>query len=495
MQYQNPVVRGFYPDPSICAANGKFYLVNSSFQYFPGVPLFESEDLVNYKQIGHVLSQKEQVHLEGVRSSGGVFAPTIRFHQGRFYMVTNNNSTNENFYVWTDDIRGNWSAPIVVDQDGIDPSLLFDDGHVYFISNGQDENGTNGVRQCEINIETGERLTPSRLLWTGTGGRYIESPHMYKIGDWYYLMVAEGGTEYGHMITVARSKSVWGPFESCPQNPILTNRNKAPNIIQGIGHGDLVQNTDGNWYIVCLGFRQIHLWQPYHHLGRECFLVPVSFTEDGWITAGIDGTCDDSYEIPGDFIQNRKQVFTFENTSPNLDWIYLRHPVTENYSIMEDSITLTGSPVTLEEVSSPTFYGIRQIDFAMDCSVHCKFQDAAEHFESGITIYMDEQQHYDLALTQKDGKTYAILKLNIGDIKHEQKRIPLSTNAAKLIIRSDATHYHFFVEENGRELSLGDAQSRYLSSEVASGFTGVIIGLYAIGEGKSTFHSFCKSYQ
>lgn len=147
MQYTNPVLKGFYPDPSVCAANGKFYLACSSFQYFPGVPLFESDDLVNRTQIGHVLTRRSQVMPEKVASSGGVFAPTLRYHDGRFYMVTNNNTTSENFYVYTDDIYGEWSEPITVDQGGIDPSLLFDQEHVYFISNGQDDKGVNSVIQ------------------------------------------------------------------------------------------------------------------------------------------------------------------------------------------------------------------------------------------------------------------------------------------------------------------------------------------------------------
>lgn len=144
MKYSNPVIKGFYPDPSVCYANGKYYLVCSSFQYFPGVPLFESENLVNWKQIGHVLTRKSQVMLEKINSSGGVFAPTIRYHDGRFYMVTTNDTTHENFYVYTDDIYGEWSEPVFVAQSGIDPSLLFDDGHVYFISNGSDDYGDGG---------------------------------------------------------------------------------------------------------------------------------------------------------------------------------------------------------------------------------------------------------------------------------------------------------------------------------------------------------------
>ena len=185
MRYQNPIIKGFYPDPSVCAANGHFYLVSSSFQFFPGVPLFESDDLVNWTQIGHVLTRKSQVMLEDINSSGGVFAPTIRFYKGRFYMVTNNNTTQENFYVYTDDIHGEWSDPIVVDQGGIDPSLYFEDDRCFFISNGNDENGKGCVMQCEIEVTTGKKLSDSRPIWSGNGGRYLESPHMYKIGESY----------------------------------------------------------------------------------------------------------------------------------------------------------------------------------------------------------------------------------------------------------------------------------------------------------------------
>ncbi len=174
MQYKNPVLKGFYPDPSVCAANGKYYMVCSSFQYFPGVPVFESADLVNWKQIGHALTRRSQVALEKINSSGGVFAPTIRYNNGRFYMVTTNDTTHKNFYVWTDDIYGKWSEPVEVDRDGIDPSLLFDGGKVYFLSNGTDDYGESGVIQCEINIETGEKLSHAKCIWKGSGGRFLE---------------------------------------------------------------------------------------------------------------------------------------------------------------------------------------------------------------------------------------------------------------------------------------------------------------------------------
>ncbi|MDE6592621.1 MAG: glycoside hydrolase family 43 protein [Oscillospiraceae bacterium] len=483
MRYTNPVIKGFYPDPSVCFAKGKYYMVCSSFQYFPGVPLFESEDLVNWKQIGHVLTRKTQVQLEKVNSSGGVFAPTIRHNNGRFYMVTTNDTTHENFYVYTDDIYGEWSDPIKIDRDGIDPSLLFDCGKTYFLSNGTDDNGEGGVVQCEINIATGKKLSESKCIWKGSGGRYLESPHMYKIGEYYYLMAAEGGTEYGHMITYARSKSVWGPFEGYARNPVLTNRNKAPEIIQGIGHGDLICGRDGSWHILCLGFRQIHMWMPYHTLGREVFLIPVTFDDKGWFTAGIDGTAHKEYDIEGDFAQTRKNIFTFENTAWNVDWCHLRHPDMSNYKFDENQIELTGTGITLDDMDSPTFIGIRQRDLKMELTCNVTIPENSGSGDCGLTVYSCENEHYDIALRKNAGKANsyeAVLKLNIGGIKHEQATVPIPENKAVLKIKSDDLHYNFSVITNEGEKILGTAQAKYLSSEVSGGFTGVVIGLYSI---------------
>lgn len=500
MIYQNPIIRGFYPDPSVCYANGKFYLVTSSFQYFPGVPLFESTDLVNWNQIGHVLTRPSQVMLDKVRSSGGVFAPTLRFSDGRFYMVTNNNSTNRNFYVYTDDIYGQWSEPIEVDQDGIDPSLYFEDGHAYFITNGYDEkSGKNGIIQCEIDINTGERLSDSVCIWHGTGGRYLESPHMYKIGGYYYIMVAEGGTEYGHMITYARGKNIWGPFENFPDNPVLTNRNKAPYIIQAIGHGDLIQNTDGNWYMISLGFRQIDEWKPFHHLGREVYMTPVSFGSDGWFRAGHDGTTDETYEIPGDFTQIRKNIYTFENTDWNLDWCYLRKMNPAHYQLFEDHIILQGTDISLYDVDSPTFIGMRQIDFDMQTKVcvSLKQSDTKSNLTSmaGITVYMCETEHYDIAVQKEEDDYYAVLYLNIGSIRHLEKKVKLQTENATLLIESDRLTYRFSVQEGIAVTPLGQAYTKYLSSEVCEGFTGTMLGLFAVGDITACFTDFCCTYQ
>lgn len=491
MRYQNPIIRGFYPDPSICYANGKYYMVTSSFQYFPGVPLFESDDIINWKQISHVLTRHSQVILKGVPHSGGVFAPTIRYNNGRFYMVTTNDTLHKNFYVFTDDIYSEWSEPIYVDQDGIDPSLYFEDDKVYFMSNGTDDNGENGVVQCEIDIKTGKKLSSSKCIWKGTGGRYLESPHIYKIGNFYYLTTAEGGTEYGHMITYARGTSVWGPFENYPQNPVLTNRNKAPNLIQGIGHGDLIYDKNGNWYILSLGFRQMDLWMPYHYLGREVFLTPIKFDDFGWFYTENGGTTEEFYEIEGDFEQTRKNIYTFENTNPEIDWCFLRDYHKENYNLTDKCFELKGTDITLNDTASPTFIALRQKEFFG--TVKCKLNLNGDC--AGITVYMCEEEHYDIAIVKEGGKTYAMLKLNIGNIKHNERIIEIQESGdLTLIVDFNNYNYNFSVEQNGKNYELGFGMAKYLSSEISSPFTGVVFGLYAIGNTAARFTDFICEY-
>lgn len=489
MRYENPVLRGFYPDPSICCADGVYYMVCSSFQYFPGIPLFESRDLVNWKQIGHVLTRKSQIMLEGIASSGGVFAATIRFHNGRFYVTTTNNTTQQNFYVWTEDIHGEWSEPIYVQQDGIDPSFYFEDGDTFFMSTGVDDFGVSGIIQSQIDLETGRKLTSSRSIWKGTGGRYVEGPHLYRIGKWYYLLASEGGTEYGHMLTLCRSRSLWGPFENCPHNPILTNRDKAPFSIQAIGHGELITGPDGKWYIPTLGFRQIDVWMPYHHLGREVFLTPARMTEDGWFSCG-DGTTAESYEVSLPGQQKRKQCWTFSNTRWDVDWCFLRHPDMRRYQLLQDCAVLYGTDVTLEQVGSPTWIGLRQRDFNGSVTV----QLSANAGEAGLCVYMTEQEHYAIGIRRMEDGWQAFVRLRIGDISHVQATCQLPQGQATLRIRMDALRYHFELLQGETVHHLADAQTRYLSSEVASGFTGVLFGLYAVGDNRAEFRDFVCRY-
>ena len=490
MRYKNPVVRGFYPDPSVCFADGKYYMVCSSFQFFPGVPLFESSDLINWRQIGHCLTRRSQVMLDGAGSSAGVYAATIRYYDGVFYMVTTNTSVGKNFYITTNDIYGEWSEPVFVEQGGIDPSLYFEDGHAYFMSNGVDEAGKPAILQCEIDINTGEKLTASRAVWNGAGGRYLESPHLYRINGSYYIMAAEGGTEYGHMIVYGRGDSLWGPFENYPHNPVLTNRNLGGYVIQGVGHGDLVQSVSGEWFVVHLGFRQTDQWMPYHHLGREVYMTPVHFGADGWFTCGNNGTTEEEFGIDCETVQERKNEYTFANTSPDVEWCFLRHPDRSKYELSAERYVLRSGEHTLDDIASPTFIGIRQVDFRGTAEAEV----CIDRGEGGMTMFMDENHHYDLMLRSTADGYEAVLKLNIGDIKHEQFTAPVSSGRARLKVELDNLAYTFHVIDGEREILCGSAQTKYLSSEVAGGFTGVFIGLFAQHGCNAGFTDLCVRY-
>lgn len=480
MIYKNPVISGFFPDPSICRAGGSYYLVCSSFQYFPGIPLFESKDLINWEMIGNVLTRESQLPLAGASSCSGIFAPTIRYNNGRFYVVTTNTTTGGNFYVYTDDIYGEWSDPIYVEQDGIDPSLYFEDGKVYFMSNGSDDSGEGGIVQCEIDITTGKKLSPCKCVWKGAGGRFLESPHLYKINGLYYLMASEGGTEYGHMVVYARGESVYGPFESYYGNPVLTNRNLGGYQIQGCGHADLIEDVNGNRWMLHLGFRQIGQWTMHHITGREVYLVPVQFDENGWFTAGENGTVRDRFKT--DLI-NAEQKFwkeyTFENTRIGREWVFLQNPDMGNYDFSENCFKIKASEISLSDSDgSPSFVAMRQKEMNLEVSCDVSVTDC----EAGLTLYMTESQHYEIAVRKTPEGYELFRRLCIGDIRHEDHMVTLSLvhgETIKLIVNADNYNYTFKAVCDEKEYVLGTAQTKYLSSEIAGNFTGVMIGLYA----------------
>ena len=400
-------------------------------------------------------------------------------------MVTTNDSFAQNFYVYTDDIYGEWSEPILVEQDGIDPSLFFEGEKTYFISNGSDDKGIGCIQMCEIDIVTGKMLTPSKILWQGTGGRFLESPHLYRFGEYYYLMEAEGGTEYGHMANYARSKFIWGPYESYPNNPVLTNRNLGGYQLQAAGHGDIIEDIHGNWWFLHLAFRQIHKWHAFHHLGRETCLVPLHWQEDGWFTMGTDGTSRLEFELPENISFAKQKLSyekTFENLSTKTDWCFLRTPANENYRFTEHALELCGTKVTLSEPSSPTFAAIRQTEFdlTLTCDIECSKQ------ECGISFYMDEMHHYEIAAKPDGtGNTIVFVRQTIGCISQENTKIIENNTKVSISVVADAEQYHFYLVENSERTHLTDAYTRYLSSEVAGGFTGVMIAFYAVNPGET----------
>lgn len=251
MADSHPVIPGFHPDPSVCRVGDDYYLACSSFEYVPGVPLFHSRDLVHWRQIGNVLDRPAQLRLPwDTPSSAGIYAPTLRHHDGRFWLiVTNVSSGGGNLLVSATDPAGPWSDPVPLPGvPGIDPDLAWDEDGACWVT-------VAGISQVRIDPYTGETIGEPRPLWSGTpGAKAPEAPHLHHVGDHWYLLIAEGGTERGHAVSVARGPAPTGPFEPCPANPVLTHRS-TDDPVQNTGHADLVQAPDGTWWMVFLGVR------------------------------------------------------------------------------------------------------------------------------------------------------------------------------------------------------------------------------------------------
>ncbi len=483
--YRNPVIPGFYPDPSICRAGQDYYLVNSTFEYFPGVPVFHSRDLVNWRQIGHCLTRRSQLNLEGARGSrGGIWAPTIRYHDGLFYMVTTNQTHGGNFFVYTDDPAGDWSEPVWVDQRSIDPSFLFDDdGKVYLT--------TAPALQSEIDIAGGELLTEPRVTWEGTGGSHMEGPHLYKIDGTYYLLVAEGGTGPGHMVTIARSSSPWGPFEPCPHNPILTHAGREDTIIQCTGHGDLIQDHRGNWWMVFLAVR-VHEMDRFQHIGRETFLAPVEWSRDGWPIVNTDGTVTiemDADRLPPHPWEPAPVRDDFDGPSLGLCWNFIRNPYEKDWSLRDRPgwLRLTGSAVTLGDTDSPAFVGRRQQHFDCRACTLLDFAPKRDGEEAGLGVRMNERFHYLLAVTRLEGRRCAVVRLTVEEQTTEVARETLGEGPITLEIRSDWDRYYFsFAAEGQAPGQIAAAEAKNVSTNVAGGFTGVYLAMYATGNGRDS---------
>ncbi|MCI1683713.1 MAG: glycoside hydrolase family 43 protein [Bacteroides sp.] len=486
--YQNPVIPGFHPDPSVCRVDDDFYLVTSSFEYFPGVPLFHSKDLIHWTQIGHCLTRFSQLKLTNCPPSGGIYAPTIRYDNGVFYMVTTNVSDKGNFLVHATDPKGEWSDPVWLNQGGIDPSLYFEDGKCYLVSNPE-----NCINLCQINPMTGEQLTPSKKIWNGTGGRYPEAPHIYKKDHWYYLMISEGGTEYGHKVTIARSRHIDGPYTGNPANPILThiNANAQLNPIQGTGHADLVEAKDGSWWMVCLAFRPQS--GSHHLLGRETFLAPVRWDKNAWPVVNGDGTISLQMNVPTlPQSPETKKITRIEFNKGKLgpEWVYLRNPKPENYlTTSEGTLRLKATPIHLKDLDSPTFIARRQEHIFFTASTSVKLQDAFVNDKAGITVFMNNHSHYDLVVEQKPDEEQAIvLHYRLGSLDHIEKEIPLTEKGEiQFQIRGDKDFYTFSYATNGKAFQeIGKMNTRYLSSETTGGFTGIMLGLFATSETASS---------
>lgn len=504
-QYKNPVIPGYHPDPSVCRVGNDFYLVNSSFQYFPGVPVYHSTDMVNWELIGNALDRQSQLPLKGASSWLGIYAPTIRYHDGTYYMITTNVGNGGNFMVTAKDPRGPWSEPLWLEQQGIDPSLWFENGKCYMVSNPD-----NTITLCQIDPKTGKQLTPSKALWQGTGGRYPEGPHIYKKDGWYYLLISEGGTELAHRLTIARSRRIEGPYEANPANPLLTHCSMAGqgSQIQGTGHGDFVQGPDGRWWIVFLAYR--NFGGSYHHLGRETFLAPVEWKPGQWpvVNGGqpVDTLMQVRLSAATPLAQTTQQPrhirTTFESGKLGPEWVYIQNPDSSKYRYVDGKLRLIASANNLSKNDVPTFVGRRQESAVFTAETKVEFFESMTKDEAGISLYQIHDGHVDFCIAQGKENPTVCLNVRVKSIDYVKKTATLPRSRCWLRVRSDGLMYYFEYSTDGQRYREFDRlDCSLLSTEVVGGFTGVVMGLYAsmnpsyVGTGNSYADFYYFDYQ
>ncbi|WP_164716381.1 glycoside hydrolase family 43 protein [Paenibacillus whitsoniae] len=381
----NPVLPGDYPDPSIVRVGDDYYVVTSTFQYFPGVMIHHSRDLVHWKPIGHVITRRSQIDLTGVPDSHGVFASDISYADGKFWVVVpffHGQPRCSNLLFTAKRPEGPYSDGIVLNHHFIDPSIFHDDdGRRYLVFGG-------GWLQ-ELDADGTRLIGEARQVWPGTGGRAPEAPHIVKRNGYYYLMLAEGGTAFGHMETLARSRSIWGPYESCPHNPVLTQPDPA-HPLQKAGHGKLVEDPRGNWWMLHLGGRPLTPGGATP-LGRETFLEPVRWTSDEWFEVGDGGRPQEWVEVPGsqalDLTESEPELFNGAELSPIWEWV--RHPLEGSYALTDKGLELECQPYPLYVPGSTLILTRRWEHFGFETRTRLSFAPRSLGEEAGLIVYRD----------------------------------------------------------------------------------------------------------
>ncbi len=498
----NPILPGFYPDPSICRVDDDFYLVTSSFSYFPGVPLFHSRDLVHWEQLGHVLDRPSQLPLDCHSISGGIFAPTIRYHDGVFYMITTNINHGGNFIVTATDPAGDWSEPHWIEgAEGIDPSLFWDDdGRAYYV-------GTSGLGSSyphiwlsEIDLNRFELVGEQTELWRGAlrDCWAPEAPHLYKKDGWYYLMIAEGGTEHFHAVTMARSRAVAGPYQGYEGNPILTHRHLGCNHpICNVGHADLVQLKDGSWYLVALGSR---IYGGYHkNLGRETFIAPVDWSGDWPVVSPGTGKIEWRYPAPN---LPERAFAPAEESFPAPCWNTLGTPVNRPVRIEGGQLYIRCLPepiLPLERsgeaargsmdapVGALGFYGRRQqhMDFR---AATMALLPQAENASCGLVVLQNGFAQLRVELLREAGGVRLRAVKGWADVDEQGRNryreeilfdAPHASDFAQLAIAAEGQAFSLVCDGT----VLATADGGFMGSETAGGFVGAYVGPFASGNG------------
>jgi alpha-N-arabinofuranosidase len=503
--YRNPVLAGFHADPSIVRARGKFYLVNSSFTYFPGIPVFESEDLVHWTQIGSVIDRASQLDFDGLSVSRGIFAPAIEYHDGIFYVVTTAVDSGGNFIATASDPAGPWSDPHwLPGVGGIDPSLFFDDdGKVYILNNDEPPGvpryeGHRAIWMQEIDVARQAPVGPRRVLIDGgvapeQNPIWIEGPHLYRIDGWYYLSDAEGGTGPQHSQVVLRSREVWGPYLPYEHNPILTQRDLPPDRplpVTNAGHADLVEGPDGSWWAVFLASRNYA--RVHYNTGRETYLLPVTW-KDGWPTI-LESGREIPYAVRGpaflrDDVDQAPMTGNFtwrdEFNRPDIgrEWLYVRVPRQPwaDLRAKPGTLAIHPLPVGLETLGNPSFLARRQQHIAFEASTALALPPPGT--AAGIAAFQSERYWYFFGARRQGSGLELFLERRNGDGPATvlASRRVAAGDALRLKVSADGDAYGFaFGQDDGPWQWLARRQDgTVLSTEVAGGFVGAMVGPYA----------------
>jgi xylan 1,4-beta-xylosidase len=477
MRFPNPLIPGFNPDPSVVLAGGVYYLVTSTFEYLPGIPVYRSTDLIAWTHIGNVATRPEQAGVDKVTTGGGVWAPTIRYRHGVFYVIVTIAMSPRGCVVFTAaDPAGPWSDGITIDGvGGIDPDLAWDDdGTAYVTFSGLYTSGEQagqhvGIQQVRVDLAAGQALEAPRPLWSGTGLKFPEAPHLYRRGGSWYLVIAEGGTERGHGVSVARGPSPDGPFEGHPANPVLSARSTS-RPIQNTGHGDLVATPDGGTALVLLGMRPLGLTQSFSPLGRETFITPVSWV-DGWPQPGP------VLLAPRDGAE--EEVFDFAGPPALEDpgWLAVRTTPESVASIVDGRLSITGRS-GLDD-PHPQFVGRRQRHLTATVSATVD----ASGGTGGLAARYDED-HW-ICLEARG--TAVTARAHVAGLAQSWRATVPAGDVELRIEMSPPPPAGFDAGAMGgdriRLLAAGtlvaELDGRYWTAETCASFTGRIIGLYA----------------
>lgn len=415
---RNPIIKGFYSDPSICKVGEDYFLATSTLEYFPGVPILHSKDLIHWEIIGHCITRREQMPM-GLNT----FAPSLRYHEGMFYLFcTKFGGLGGNYYMTAKNPAGPWSNPVWLEVRGIDPDIFFDDnGKTYLI--------TSLFTIYEIDLQTGKILDKGKKIWYGNGGAALEGPHIYKKDGYYYLMAAEGGTAEGHRVTIARALKIEGPYIDNPSNPILANENAAGqlNDLHGAGHGDLIKDSENSWWIVFHAYRPNGGVKGIHHtLGRETCILPVFWPQNGWPIVNGNGAATlevSTPTLPENKVKTAPSRTEFNDSTFDPYWAHIQIPNSQNYSLSERKgyLRLKGDTIKLGDNGSPTFIGKRLYDFNFSASTEIDFQPLTEGEIAGMTL-VNNGTHFDILIKKEGKQRTAQVHLQFGKISINQNQ-------------------------------------------------------------------------